>query len=217
MYCTVPRGRAVHDEPLFIYLFSNAYSDNILASTKKFRQSGASKVRDDFRRRGLCNHPLRKNPLPPPPQNPPSPVYFGYRMLNRTRCYGLPRELSSVSVKVKPSRRLLPRLCGREGPSGVSCSWELPPRPTGSYQTNDAPWTPASFLRNHLCGACVFFFAALLSRYSNVMLRPVRGVEETLRIVHQLVRAERLSSQRFASFARPHPQAPWMGHIRPLS
>ena len=59
-----------------------------------------------------------------------------------------------------------------------------------------------------------FFFVALLSRYSNVMLRPVGGFEETLRIVHQLVRAERLSPQRFASFARPHLHAPWMAHVR---
>jgi len=72
---------------------------------------------------------------------------------------------------------------------------------------------PRAFCATIYVARVFFFFVALLSRYSNVMLRPVGGVEETLRIVHQLVRAERLSPQRFASFARPHLHAPWMGHV----
>jgi len=67
--CCSSRAGESGDEPLFIYLFSNAY--NFVYS--EFRRR--SKVRDDFRRRGLCNHPLGKTPCHLPLK---TPVNFGH-------------------------------------------------------------------------------------------------------------------------------------------
>ena len=159
----------------------------------------------------LTQNPYHHHPLKSPP--------CIFRLLNVEpySIRGLPRELYfQLRRKVKPSRRLLPRLSGRgKDPVGlVGLQLEVTTTTDGQRPNERRSVDTREFLRNHFMwrvGRVFFPVVPLLyrSRYSNVMHRPIRGVEkESLRIVHQLATTERLSPQRFATCTLTSPRPP---------